>query len=123
MLIPLGIAWIGLFASDQERLVAFYRDIVGLRVIETDENCCIFDAGHGALFEVWGKGLAQPSQKSPKEQSMIVGFLVERLEPVVEGLRFKGLISDTQIDAYLGTRWIYFTDPEGNRFVLKDNLG
>ena len=123
MLNPLGIAWIGLFASDQERLVAFYRDIVGLRVIEADENCCIFDAGHGALFEVWGDGFAQPSQKSPKEQSMIVGFLVERLEPVVEGLRFNGLISDTQIDEYLGTRWIYFTDPEGNRFELKDNLG
>ena len=123
MLNPLGIAWVGLFAANQPHLVAFYRDIFGLRVVESGNGYCIFDAGQDAHFEVWGEGYSQTVRKSPREQSMIVGFMVERLEPVIEALRLKGLISDTNIESHLGTRWIYYTDPERNRFVLKDKLG
>ncbi len=72
------------------------------------------------MFEIWAKGHASPHRKTPREQSMLIGFRVERLEPVVASLRDKGLHPDTEIDSYLGTRWIYYTDPEGNRFELKD---
>jgi hypothetical protein len=54
---------------------------------------------------------------------MIVGFLVDDLESTVQALESRSLRSDTGIDRYLGTRWIYYTDPEGNRFELKDNRG
>jgi [ribosomal protein S5]-alanine N-acetyltransferase len=119
---PKGFAWVGLFAQDIDLLAQFYENVLGLRLIEGDERCKIFDAGNGALFEIWGRGMAR-SRKTPLEQSMIVGILVEQLEPVVAGLRARGLKSDTEIDSYLGTRWIYFTDPEGNRFELKDTKG
>ena len=123
MLNPAGIAWVGLHASDLPALIAFYEEKVGFRVLERDDNCCIFDAGAGALFELWGKGYASASRKTTREQPVLVGFLVERLELTVEELRSRGVHPDTEIDAYLGTRWIYFTDPEGNRFELKDRHG
>jgi predicted enzyme related to lactoylglutathione lyase len=123
MLNPQGIAWVGLFASDLPKLVSFYEKTLGLRVIEQDKQSCIFDAGAGALFELWGKGYASSTRKTPREQSMLVGLLVDRLEPVVEALKARGLQSDTAIESYLGTRWIHYSDPEGNRFELKDTNG
>ena len=123
MLNPKGFAWVGLYAQDIASLAAFYEQKVGLGLIEGDDHCCIFDAGTGALFEVWAKGHASTPRKSPREQSMIVGFLVDDLEHAVDGMRQRGLEPDTAIDSYLGTRWIYYTDPEGNRFELKDTRG
>jgi|HubBroStandDraft_1064217.scaffolds.fasta_scaffold174660_1 predicted enzyme related to lactoylglutathione lyase len=52
-----------------------------------------------------------------------VGFLVEQLEAVVSALKARGVEADTEIKSHLGTRWIYYTDPEGNRFELKDLHG
>jgi len=123
MLNPKGIVWVGLFASDLPRLAHFYEHTLGLRVIEHDDNCYIFDAGSGTLFEIWGKGFAAPKRKTPQEQSMLIGFLVDRLEPVIENLQKRGLNPDAEIGRYLGTRWVHFSDPEGNRFELKDNNG
>jgi len=120
---PKGVAWVGLYAMDLGQLVSFYEHKLGLRLIERAEKFCIFDAGANTHFEIWPNGLSVPSCKSPHEQSMIVGFLVERLEPVIAELQTRGLNPDTDINSYLGTRWIYYTDPEGNRFELKDNNG
>jgi catechol-2,3-dioxygenase len=120
---PIGVAWVGLHAEHLPTLVDFYAGKIGFPVIEQDERCCILDAGAGALFELWSRGVASNTRKSPREQSVLVGFLVEQLEPVVEAFRARGVMPDTGIDSYLGTRWIYYTDPEGNRFELKDRRG
>jgi catechol 2,3-dioxygenase-like lactoylglutathione lyase family enzyme len=103
------------------QLVEFYEHKLGLRLIERAEKFCIFDAGADTHFEIWANGLSVPGRKSPHEQSMIIGFLFEQLEPVVAELKARGLNPDTAINSYLGTRWIYYTDTEGNRFELKDN--
>ena len=123
MLNPIGIAWVGLYAEHLPTLAHFYEKIVGFRTIERDEQCCILDAGAGALFELWGKGFASNATKTKREQPVLVGFQVECLEPVVAELRSRGLEPQTQIDSYLCTRWIYYADPEGNRFELKDRHG
>ena len=120
---PKGIAWVGLYANDLAGLAGFYEHKLGLRLIEHDDGCYIFDAGAGALFEMWGKGHASTQRKTTHEQSMVIGFLVERLEPALASLAERGVAPDTEIGSHLGTRWIYFTDPEGNRFELKDNQG
>lgn len=121
MLSSLGISWCGLYAKDLSTLSKFYEDVVGFKVLERDSRCCIFDAGPGAQFEMWSGGNAATPRKTPSEQSVVVGFLVERLEPLVEELRARGLEPDSPIDSYSGTRWIYYTDPEGNRFEFKDH--
>ena len=123
MIRPLGVAWVGLHAENLHELADFYAKTVGFRLIERTEHMCMLDAGRGTLFELWGRGASLPTGKTPREQPLLVGFLVERLEPVVEELRRRGLEPDTQIDRYAGTRWIYYTDPEGNRFEFKDLHG
>jgi predicted enzyme related to lactoylglutathione lyase len=123
MLNPTGIAWVGLFAADLPKLSDFYERTVGLRVVGRSDGVCVFDAGAGSLFEIWGDGYASKTGKTPREQSMQVGFLVERLESAIASLSAQGLEPDTEIDSDLGTRWIPYTDPEGNRFELKDLHG
>ena len=123
MIQPLGVAWVGLHAEQLPRLADFYEKTVGFRVVERYEHMCMLDAGRGTLLELWGRGASSPTSKTPHQQPVLVGFLVEQLEPLVEELRSRGLEPDTQIDSYAGTRWIYYTDPEGNRFEFKDLQG
>jgi|ERR1700691_325687 predicted enzyme related to lactoylglutathione lyase len=120
---PKGVAWVGLYASDLSALIEFYQTKVGFQVLERDQDYCIFDAGAGSLFEIWGNGFNSAGRKSPHQQSVVVGFLVEQLEAAVSALKARGIEADTEIKRHLGTRWIYYTDPEGNRFELKDLHG
>ena len=123
MLNPKGIVWVGLFAEDLPALASFYEQTVGLRLLEEADGCVIFDAGAGQLFELWGNGHASKSRKSPSEQSVLMGFLVDRMETVIADFDARGLKADSEIGSHLGTRWVYFTDPEGNRFEIKDING
>jgi len=123
MLNPKGVAWVGLYASDLPTLIDFYQTKVGFQVLERDQDYCIFDVGAGSLFEIWGNGFNSAERKSPRQQSVVVGFLVDQLEAAVSVLKARGVEADTEIKSHLGTRWIYYTDPEGNRFELKDLHG
>jgi predicted enzyme related to lactoylglutathione lyase len=120
---PLGISWVGLYAENLPVLVAFYTQRVGFRVIASTESACLLDAGAGAIFEIWGNGTATRERKTTAQQSMVVGFDVDRLEPVVAALAERGVLPITAIDRWGHQRWIYFVDPEGNRFELKDRRG
>lgn len=123
MLCPKGIAHAGLKAQDLASLSAFYEARVGLTLVERHDGCHIFDVGAGALFEIWSGGNASPNKKSPSQQSVRVCFLVERLEPSIEHLRSRGVAPIGEIGSYLGTRWVHYTDPEGNAFGLVDSNG
>jgi catechol-2,3-dioxygenase len=123
MLNSKGIAWAGFYANNLKQLANFYQEKLRLRLIEHDDSCYIFNAGAGSLFEIWGNGYASSQRKTAHEQSMVIGFLVERLEPVVASLRERGVTPDTEIGSHLGSRWVYYTDPEGNRFEFKDSNG
>lgn len=123
MLCPRGIAHAGLKARDLASLSAFYEDRVGLTLVERHDGCHIFDVGAGTLFEIWSGGTFSPNQKSPAQQSVRVCFLVERLEPSIENLKARGVAPIREIGSYLGTRWVHYTDPEGNTFGLVDSNG
>ncbi len=118
-----GIGHTGLRAQDLTSLSLFYERTVGFDLVERHEGCHIFDVGAGALFEIWGGGTSSDSRKSPALQSVRVCFLVERLEPVIEALSTQGLASFGEIGSYRGTRWIHYTDPEGNAFGFVDMKG
>lgn len=123
MLNPHGLAHVGIRAEDLAKLSAFYEHAVGLRIIEQAEGCHLFDIGQSTLLEIWSGGCASASRKSPAQQSVRVCFAVERLEPSIEALRTRGVTPSGEIGCYLGTRWIHYTDPEGNAFGLVDRHG
>ena len=123
MLNAQGIAHVGLKAQDLAALSDFYENLVGLRLIERADGCHIFDIGDGTLFEIWGGGVGSAVRKSPAQQSVRFCFRVERLELSIEYLRGRGVEPIGEIGVYLGTRWVHYTDPEGNAFGLVDGLG
>lgn len=118
-----GIGHVGLKAQDLGGLSLFYERTVGFRLVEQHEGCHFFSVGGGALFEIWGGGTSSDSRKTPALQSVRVCFLVARLEPVIETLSSRGLLPCGEIGTYLGTRWIHYTDPEGNAFGFTDMHG
>lgn len=117
-----GISWAGLYASDLPALADFYQRVLGLPIVSLGEGFCLLDAGGGATFELWANGVSAPPRKSPSEQSVIVAFAVPSLEAAISTLSRRGLKPDTDIGSFGDSRWIYYTDPEGNRFELKETI-
>ena len=117
-----GFIWAGLLVSDLESAVSFYRDVLGLPLIERDERCALFDAGHGALFELWPTGMASPSPKTPERQSLRVAFRVDNLEGAISERKGRGDQSLGEVGEDAGARWIKLVDPGGNRLELKELL-
>jgi len=115
-----GFIWAGLLVSDLEKAITFYRDALGLPLIERDKTCALFDAGNGALFELWPTGVASSSAKTPLQQSLRIALRVDDLNDAVSKLKGRGVRFTGEIDEYEGTRWINFIDPEGNRLELKE---
>jgi predicted enzyme related to lactoylglutathione lyase len=115
-----GLIWAGLLVADLERAVSFYRDVIGLPLIERDKRCALFDAGSGALFELWPTGSASSSAKTPEQQSLRIALRVDDLDNAVSKLKSRGVQFLGDIGEYEGTRWINFIDPEGNRLELKE---
>lgn len=115
-----GFIWAGLLVADFERAVTFYRDVLGLPLLERGERSALFDAGDGSLFELWPTGVASDSPKAAAQQSLRVAFRVDDLEGAVSELKGRGVRFVGEVGEYKGTRWINFVDPEGNRLELKE---
>jgi catechol 2,3-dioxygenase-like lactoylglutathione lyase family enzyme len=116
-----GFIWAGLLVSDLEKAISFYRDVLGLSLIEREERCALFDAGSGALFELWPTGVASSIPKTPEQQSLRVAFLVDNLDHAISELKGRGVQFMGEIGEYEGTRWVNLVDPEGNRLELKES--
>ena len=115
-----GISWAGLYASELPVLSRFYEGIVGLTVVSEGNGFCLLDAGGGGAFELWANGLSTPRAKTSSEQSVIIAFAVQSLEPAMAELLSRGLSPDSEIGCHGDSRWVYYIDPEGNRFELKE---
>ncbi len=115
-----GFIWAGLLVADLEGAISFYQDILGLSLLESDDKCALFDAGDGAVFELWSSGYRSSSPKTAEQQSLRVGLRVNNLDDAVSELRSRGVQFIGEIGEYEGTRWIHFADPEGNRLELKE---
>jgi predicted enzyme related to lactoylglutathione lyase len=101
-------------------MILFYRDVLCLPLLNQGEGWAHFDAGDGALLELFGGGQRSHSVKKPSEQSISIGLRVADLAQAVEKLERKGvhLIGDT--GEYEDTRWRHFSDPEGNLLEIKE---
>ena len=118
----LGIVWAGLLVADLEGAINFYRNILELPLIEGEERCAMFDAGNGAVLELWPAGFASTAPKTPKQQSLRIAFKVENLDETIAALQSRGVQFIGEVGEYAGDRWIYFADPEGNRLELKETF-
>ena len=113
-----GFIWIGLTVENLPASVAFYRDVLGLRLLGQGDGWAHFDAGGGALFELMSGGKASPQPKTPAQQPLVVGLRVMDMPAAMAELHAKG-IRFTETGAFEETRWAHFSDPEGNQLEIK----
>lgn len=114
-----GIGWIGLVGTNAATL-AFYRDGLGLTLLERDPNYDYLQAGDACFVEIYtpdARGARRIRADAPA-----VGFIVPDLEDAIARLRaldgsigevFEEWGSDEEVH-----RWFYAKDPEGHVVVV-----
>jgi catechol 2,3-dioxygenase-like lactoylglutathione lyase family enzyme len=102
-----------------EASVSFYRDVLGLVLLDQGDGWTHFDAGGGALLELFGDGKASQVAKKPDQQSTVVGLRVADLTLAAAELEQRGVHLGERGE-YGNTQWVYFTDPEGNQLEIKE---
>ena len=116
-----GFIWAGIYVQDIQASIAFYRDVLGLPLLEQDEDWAHLDAGAGALLELFSGGTSVQGAKTADQQSIVLGLRVDDLDQAVETLRGRGvrfILGGS--GEFAGTRWAHFYDPEGNRLEVKE---
>ena len=106
--------WIGV-ADDFEAARRFYRDVLGLRELESGDDWLQFDLD-GKVFELVARS-ELPQYDGRRYQ---VGFAVADIRAACAELVERGVeaISEIEGDPDAGSAWCYFRDPEGNVFEL-----
>ena len=114
---PLGAT---LPASDIERAKTFYRDKLGLKPIEDN------DEGGGVMYETGGaRFLVYPSEFAGTNKATAAAWEVDDLDGAVNELKGRGVsfqefdmddmtMQNSILEAPDGTRAAWFTDSEGN---------
>lgn len=113
-----------LYAEDFEAMLAFYRDDLGLEVIEIqpghgyDEGVdfAFFDAG-GVGIEIFDRSVHPPELPSSVGGAVRAGFQVDDLDTTRDGLISRGIGVGPFVNKDWG-RYVELTDPEGNPLVI-----
>ena len=111
------VVWLGVVVKDLKAQQRFYRDVVGLDVIESGEGWAHLDLGAGHLLE-----LLQRSDEPPTEKKGFrPGFQVKDIEAARQELIARGAkpVGEIEGGAELGGSWCSFRDAEGNYFEIK----
>lgn len=84
-----------LFTGDVDRLASFYRDVLGLTVVESEPGWCVLDAGgvllalHGIPEHIAGK-VSEPPEKR-EDSYWKPTFLVDDLDATLARLAAAGI--------------------------------
>lgn len=108
--------------ADLDRARQFYTDVLGLEHVATSEAGVLCRAGDGRVLLY--------RSEAPPPSHTLAGFEVDRLEPVMESLRergvrfedydFPGLETEDQV-AWIGPeRAAWFRDSEGNVLSISE---
>ena len=113
-----------LYADDFEAMLAFYRDVLGLKVLEInpgpeyDEGVdfVYLDAG-GPGVEIFDRSVHPAELPMPLGGSVRAGFQVDDLETTRDGLIARGVEVGEFVNRQWG-RYVELTDPESNPLVI-----
>ena len=114
----LGLGHVGIYVRDLDRMVAFYRDVMGMRVTKQNRRAGVvfLSADPDSVDHEIALMGGRPDPADPhliNQISMRVGSLddlrVMRKRLVAEGYRIEGVVN------HASAIGCYFFDPEGNR--------
>ena len=115
-----GLIWAGIFVQDLDTCLSFYKDVLGLSLLDKGDDWAHFDSGAGTLLELFTGGKAAQEPKGPDQQSIRLGLRVANLDSAVAELKQKGVHFTDDAGEYEGTRWAHFVDIEGNGLEIKE---
>src|SRR5215467_9783416 len=113
-----GLGHIGIYVRDLERMTAFYRDFLGMKVTKQSPGRAVFLSSDPQLVD---HEIALMTGRAPDQDN---GQLIQQISlrvPSLDDLRtFKARILESgykidQIVTHLSAIGCYFFDPEGNR--------
>jgi catechol 2,3-dioxygenase-like lactoylglutathione lyase family enzyme len=111
-----GIAWLGTRTAEVEPMVAFLRDVLGLRQVVEEPAFAVFRLPNGDTVEVFG---ADDEHHSYFTTGPVAGFEVgdvaaAQAELEAAGIEFLGEAASSP-DGYA---WSHFRAPDGNVYEL-----
>ena len=115
------IAWVGTRTPQAEAMVAFARDVLGLRLDLEQPSFWMLGLPDGSKVEVFGSD-------SPANRHFttgpVVGFLVDDVHSAAAELRAAGveILLETEDDES-GNAWVHFRAPDGNIYEVTQDPG
>lgn len=109
-----------IFVEDIEAQLAFYRDVIGLRLLYRTPRFVRFDATQGTSLALIAGGAASDEPKDYKRHGVVPELIVDDLDLAMRRLALGGV----RHEAIVRTAWGQFAfcwDPEGNPLQLYES--
>jgi len=110
----LGYSWAGVRSTNLKSTVSFFRDTLGLSLIEQHESWAQFEMPSGQLFEVFGS----KSSYYQLHACPVLGFQVEDVRAARKELESAGVEFVTGVFGNESEAWTYFRDPDSHIYEL-----
>jgi catechol 2,3-dioxygenase-like lactoylglutathione lyase family enzyme len=117
-----------LYVDDVDLVVAFYRDVLGLRVLNTTPRLVSFDGGQGTVLLVFRRGatvsgfrtsdLWIPPHDGQGPVHLAFAIATEALDAWELFLQERGVVIESKVRWDRGGQSIYFRDPAGHSVEL-----
>jgi catechol 2,3-dioxygenase-like lactoylglutathione lyase family enzyme len=117
-----------LYVDDLDAVAAFYRDVIGLRVLMTDSRLVAMDAGGGTVLLLFRRGATSAGADTPAgwipphdgDGPVHLAFAVDAgsLPQWETDFQKHGIAIESRVTWARGGRSIYFRDPAGHSVEL-----
>lgn len=110
-----GLTWLGTRTDRYTSTVAFFRDVMHLKVNEVAESFAWFELPNGDEVEVFGP---DDSDHAFFTTGPVIGFGVTDIVSARGELEAAGVEFIGEIHGASGGRWSHFRGPDGNVYEL-----
>lgn len=117
-----------LYVDDLDRAIAFYRDVLGFRILVPGPRLTAMDAGGSTVLLLFKKGASiegiefdggwLPPHDGDGPTHLAFAIPADQLEPWERRLREKGINVESRIRWDRGGTSLYFRDPDGHSVEL-----
>ena len=102
-----------IFVEDLDASAAFYRDVVGVRLLYRTPSFVRFDATQGTSLALIAGGIASAEPKDYRRGGVVPEIIVDNLTLAIRRLDAAGVRHEEVVSTAWG-RFLFFWDPEGN---------
>ena len=102
-----------IFVEDPEAELAFYRDIIGLRLLYRTRTFIRLDATQGTSLSLISGGVASAAPKDYRAGGVVPELIVDNLTLAIDRLDRAGVRHEEVVQTAYGS-FCFLWDPEGN---------